>query len=596
MPRTVRAPFVAACALWLLLAACSSSTASRMRQIDLNAPALLPTLPADGEGYPLNPPSAERGEVIYSQKCVNCHGIGGEGDGSRAQQIKSAGKVVSNLLNPALIRGRKPSEWHNVITLGRLENLMPNFNGSLNAQERWDVQAYLWALGTPPEALRDGRRAYADKCAMCHGANGEGGQGAPGFASGRRLAESSLQDDVNRMSIGAPHAALGLDSDQRLALAHVLRGFAYEYADPAALRQARITGSGELRLIATNNTPGGSPIRGLPITLRTLDENGEVFSRTASIDANGVARFRDLPQRSNYFFQAEVDYSGGRFYSEPAQIFTSTAVVSSVLPVYETTTDASGIRINNVLVAVQDVREGEITMVEIYSFDHTGDRAYVGTNGRTLRVSAPQGAKNLRFDGLGLGKRFVQDGALIYDTDVTPPGAPAQRITMIYELPYQSSASLERKVFYPLERWNLILPDTSGLPGTPLAASGPLTDRGLTEQQGTKIRVYEGQAPADTLRFAISGRPLAKEMPGNDTRSVAIALMALAAAIAVCGLLAYRVRAIQAAMRAGKPTRTSLLRSIAALDDAYAAGKIAPNDYARERARLIALLRMLWRA
>lgn len=579
----------------LALGACSSAPPSRIEQINLDQPAALPTPPANGEAFPIQPPSVVRGAAIYEEKCVACHGLGGEGDGSRSQQIRAQGRVVANLTNPALLRAAKPYDWHVVITAGRIGNLMPGFSGSLNAQQRWDVQAYVWALGTKPDVLTNGRTAYAAQCASCHGASGEGGSG-PGFQDGRWLAEASLLDMATRMARGDAHASIKLNDDARFALAQTLRAFAYEYAEPAGLLQARTTGAGTLEVRAVNLTAGGPQLGNIPIVLRALDQNGEVFSRTATLDSGGVAMVRDLPQRLDYFYQAEVDYGGGRFYAAPAQLFTTTQSVSAVLQIYETTTDARDVKLNNVLFAVRDVGEGEITVVEIYEFDNAGDRAFVGgADKRTLRVTVPKDAKNLRFDGLGFGRRFVQDGELIYDTEVTVPGAPAQRITMIYELPYRGETVIERKVFYPLSRWNVFLPDTQGLPGEPLRVDGPVQDRGVQEADGTRVRLYSGNGPfGDTVRFSIAGRPLAQPQPGEDQRSLAIALMALAVALAVCAYLAYRVRTIRMQFFTPERGKQTLLSQLAALDDAFAQGKVKPADYQRQRAQLKDELKGYW--
>ncbi len=600
-----RSPIVAllaGAALVTLLAACSTATDSRIRNIDLSRPAVIPTPPADGEAYPLTPPSAERGAALYEQKCVACHGIGGAGDGSRAEQIRQQGRVVANLVNPARARSVKPNEWHTTITVGRIQNLMPGFSGSLNAQDRWDVQAYVWSLGVGSADLDAGHVLYKQQCAACHGNDGRAtGESAQNLADGRWLAETSLLDIAGRMIQGPAHTKVTLNESQRFQVASAVRALGSVYADPAALRLAKVDGDGTLVLQAVNGTTkdGASSAGAAPVILRALDMNGEVFSRTAVLDAVGVVTFTGLPQRSDYFYQAELDYAGGRFYGAPTQLLTATQLVKDVVPFYETTADASGIRIANVLFAVQNVSEGELTMVEIYEFDHAGTQAFIGEKGRTLRISAPAGAQNLRFDGLGLGKRFFQEGDVIFDTDVVGPGAPAQRITMIYEIPYRNAASFSREVFYPVDRWNLFLPETEGFPGTPLRAAGtsanPLKDEGTRDANSVKVRVYSAEKPpSKTLAFDLSGQPIGAERAGGDMTSIGIALIGLALTIAILYFVLTRVRRLSSATLTPRHAKQRLLRQIAALDDDFGTGKVRPDEYRMARTRLLAALKEMW--
>ncbi len=585
----------------LMLAGCSLSTTSRMRDIDLDKPAVLPEIPANGEAYPLQPPNAERGAALYAEKCVACHGVGGAGDGVRAAQIKSQGKLVANLALAARQRAVKPVDWHTLITVGRIQNLMPGFSGSLNAQDRWDVLAYVWSLGANTADLTAGRATYAERCASCHGASGEGKPNTPGFTDGRWLAETSLLELNSRMLNGDAHKNVKLRDDEpaRQQVALAVRAFAYVHADPAALRAARIDGAGVLELQAINASPNAPPIGALPVTLRALDENGEVFSRTATLDASGKTTFAQLPQRADYFYQAELDYSGGLFFGAPVQVLTDTKVTTGLLPIYETTADASAITINTLLYAVQDVREGELTVVEVYEFDNPAERAYVGENRRSLKISVPDGATNIRFDGLGFGKRFVQEGDVIFDTDVTTPGAPAQRITLIYDLPYRDQRAIRRKVFYPVGRWTVFLPDPDGFAGTPVRATGALKDDGRRAVDGVNIRIYSGSGtvPANgELAFEVSGQPLGAERPGNDGRAIGLALMALAVTLGATLLLFLRVRALRNLPATPAQLRQQFLSQIVALDEEHAAGKFTDQEHARERERLLAVLRDIWSA
>jgi mono/diheme cytochrome c family protein len=122
---------------WTVLTACTIAARPTLPTDSLLTPAALPAPIADGESAPLAPPDSRIGASIYAEKCAACHGVTGAGDGPRAGQIRSQGGQVANLIDPARMRAATPTEWHQLITDGRLTALMPGFSGSLSAQERW---------------------------------------------------------------------------------------------------------------------------------------------------------------------------------------------------------------------------------------------------------------------------------------------------------------------------------------------------------------------------------------------------------------------------------------------------------------------------
>lgn len=92
---------------------------------------------------PDSPPSAARGELIYSEKCLPCHGSGGLGDGEQSGNLSVP---VPPIGTAELARQNTPFEWFKIISEGDMENFMPPFAASLSAQQRWDVLAYVYGL------------------------------------------------------------------------------------------------------------------------------------------------------------------------------------------------------------------------------------------------------------------------------------------------------------------------------------------------------------------------------------------------------------------------------------------------------------------
>lgn len=601
--RALRAAMFAASTA-AVLAGCTVSARPTVPVEVLLTPAAMPTVAADGETAPLQPPDAAAGAAIYEEKCAACHGSTGRGDGPSAAQIRAQGRLVASLVEPAVARAAHPRDWHNVITNGRIQNLMPPFRGSLNAQQRWDVQAYLWALGTTPEAIQNGGQIYQAQCAACHGAQGETPIGDANRALNdlRFLAERSLLEIANLMLRGDAHAGIALDEAQRFQVADFVRALGYRYADPAAIRLAATTGEGVINLRAINGTPNGPPIRNLPVTLRIYDMTGEVLSRTATLDDAGFVSFNNLPTRATYFYQAELDYGGGRFYAAPAQFpITGTPLISDILPVFETTTDSSQIRIGEWHIFVQDMSERAVTIVEYYLFDHAGERAYIGEAGpndrrRTLKISVPPDAQNLRFDGLGLGSRFFQEGDVIYDSDVVVPGARSARIAMIYELPYRDGYAFNRRAFYPVQLADVIVPEVSGA-ALPFTVTGGVNDQGVQTTLSGNVRVFvspRALAAGESFSFELRGRPIAAPPPGSDARAIGFGLIALGLAVGLAYFVFNRARAQRIGQESAPQRRKILMRQIADLDDKFALGEMAEEDYRAQRDRLKRELIALW--
>ncbi len=587
----------------IALAGCTVSPRPVLPVETLLTPAVIPTPAVDGETIPFLPPDAAAGAAIYEEKCAACHGPNGEGNGPQAATIRAQGRQVPSLVAPSRARAVSPSEWHRIITAGRIQNLMPGFSGSLNGQQRWDVLAYVWALGTSPQTLDAGKQLYVQQCAACHGDNGDKAFGDPprAFNDTRFVATYSLLEIANLMQRGEVHKDVQLTEEQRFQVAEAVRSFGYRYADPQALRLARISGDGVIAFQVVNGTQGGALPIGADVLLRVYDSAGEVFSRTATLDASGVVTFTDLPRRNDYFYQAEVKHAGGTFYAAPIQLTEAvTTPVRDVLPIFETTEDDAQIRLREVHFFVQAINEGSITMVEFYIFDNLGDRAYIGTPGpdgkrRTLKISRPAQARNVRFDGLGLGQRFFEEGDIIYDTDAVIPAASAMQIAMLYEVPYRDGFDFERVVFYPTDTWDVLLPEFRA-EGEPLRVVG-LQDRGLQQLSSGNLRLFASEGalkPGDTMRFRLEGRVRGAPQPGADGRALGFGLLALGVALGLVYFLFMRVRAIRAEQRSIPLSKQGLLRRLARLDEDYAKGKLNETSYQEQRALLKSLLREVW--
>ena len=177
-------------------------------------------------------PSADvqHGRVLYLKHCAGCHGPRAWGDGPRvipALAAQHEAYLISQLAR--FIHDVRPgSELHGPAMQDALQPPDVNRAQALRDLSAWLSQA---APNSEPEqgsgqALAAGKRAYANACAGCHGADGAGTrQGTPALASQHysyllgQLRGFSSGDLEHAPGIGP--AALG-PADQQQAIADYL--------------------------------------------------------------------------------------------------------------------------------------------------------------------------------------------------------------------------------------------------------------------------------------------------------------------------------------------------------------------------------------
>jgi mono/diheme cytochrome c family protein len=578
----------------IILAGCASAPGARLPS-DLLTPAALP-LSATTIQLPPALPDVAAGGTIYGARCLACHGATGQGDGLQAAQVRAQGGQVAKLVSSSLAQGATPAEWFDVVSNGRVDKLMPGFAQTLTPQERWDALSTIWAMAVTTPALPALQRTYAAACLACHGPAGKGaGRDGPSLADPQWLARNSLADMTAAMISGTVHSQVSLDEQQRLGLAAYVRSFGYRYFDPVASIRSAYSGAGVVRIQALNGTPNGAPVAGLPVALHTYNATGEVFSRTATIDQQGSVTFAALPQDSTLYYQAELIYSGARFFSAPLQ-FSTTQQISDTLPVYEVTNDPGVISVSAFHFFVQDIGEGFINVVEFYSFQNVSDHAYsnrlsTDSQRRSLQLSLPADASDVTFDGPGLGNRFFQEGLTIYDSDAVPPGDQATTVVMMYNLPYHASREISRPMAYPVVKWDVLLPDN-------LLRISDMRDNGLQAFHTGSIRTYvpekNGLAKGETLSFHLVGQPRTLTVAGGDNGTLLMSILLLAAAMLAAIVLVVKLRRSRTVEYAPGNERKTLLLQIADLDNRFSAGNIGEVDYRSTRFRLKKTLLEIW--
>lgn len=155
--------------------------------------------------------STEGGAALYAQYCALCHGADREGH---------AADHAPSLRAPELFEGASPSYLWYAVAYGRPGTAMAAFaeeqGGPLDHDEQHLLMDWLnEQAGVQPLDLDDvpvsgdlalGELRYAERCASCHGARGEGIT-APALANPVTLAtatDSFLRDTIRRGRTGTP--------------------------------------------------------------------------------------------------------------------------------------------------------------------------------------------------------------------------------------------------------------------------------------------------------------------------------------------------------------------------------------------------------
>jgi high-affinity iron transporter len=122
---------------------------------------------------PSRPVDLLAGETLFAVHCASCHGPRGLGDGPAARGMSPPPPALGTA---SVMRQRTPGLLYRVLSVGVKGTPMVAWSGTLSANDRWNIIAYLNTLRAPGSlaegSLAEGQGLYVQKCAACHGATG----------------------------------------------------------------------------------------------------------------------------------------------------------------------------------------------------------------------------------------------------------------------------------------------------------------------------------------------------------------------------------------------------------------------------------------
>jgi mono/diheme cytochrome c family protein len=569
-------------------------------------------------GYPLMPPDVALGAQLFAQNCTRCHGIGGRGDG----ELAASGQIPPppDFTDPATTRDRRPTDWFEVITNGRIEQRMPPWRDALTEDERWAVAMYTYTLPYSQTQLEQGREVYQATCAECHGETGRGdgeraGEITRPVGDFTDQAEMAALPDKTLYTVvtegqGTQMPAFGddLSEEQRRAVVGYVRSLALANTDSlgevisteeatAAVLPEAMTITGQV----TNGTADAPVPPDVPVTLFVVQETESGVDSTpleTTADAEGRYTFENVPMAAENRYVVRAVYQQRGFASDLVS-GTELGAQDGVLPVtlYELTADPSVMRIKAMSMRIESLNDG-LQILQEAVFENTSDRLYtndlqVGDGAfASVIVGVPPGAVGFAFNSQN---RYVvsEEQLVVVDTIPVVPGED-HLVQFSYFMPYEGGALIEYPVFYAVDGEAEILLAQASLN----IASDQFERVEPVVLNNREYKTYRGTlalVAGDLVRFDLMGQAMNLSSAEADAPSSAPLMLVLGVVIEVAligGLFYWVLRRRRRAPAAPnwQAQIDLLVRQIADLDNRREAGRLDDPTYQTQRAQLKAQL------
>lgn len=518
-------------------------------------------------------PDISNGARIFAQRCTECHGSDGAGRGA----LVIAGSVAPplDMTDRGLVAAKSPLEWFDIISEGKIENLMPPWELALSERERWDVALYSYTLAYRDAALSLGERLWRESCGGC--------------ALPAAIPPVFSDVDYGRQ-VSKELFASALNEEERLAVAAFLRMSSLEAGAATAPPLAQIRGRVE-------HGAGGDLPAGVTVQLRADGgAAGAALAETVTA-VDGSFVFPDMPPPRDRGYLLSAAYAGRLFQRRlPAEALATAPPV--VITVYDSGSDPSVVTVARIdlwaeAVTLEDWGRG-LYIAQSISYHNASDRLY--TSGRSfddgreavLLAQFPEGARILSGDG---GGRYVLIDGLedlpnsVIDTLPVAPGT-AHQIALEYFLPY------DKGIVFVQGFNNALDGEVSLTLGAGLRAEADWLRR---EAAPGAANIYRGElrhAAAPELRFSLYGDPFSS----GNIQSAVLTSDAFPALLLGGGGLALLLAAGMALWRRKRRDAEgtdALLRELARLDAEHESGRLNHDLWHQQRRALKAKLAAL---
>jgi mono/diheme cytochrome c family protein len=583
---------------------------------------LVTAQPVTAQQDPLLAPSVVPDESVglplFQDRCANCHGPLGAGDGEMAADLPVPPRAFSA---PDYRFTAVPGRMYNAISNGLLaEGVgMPPFGSGttnpISPDNRWHLIAAIYSLATPADSLAQGEAIFQTTCAECHA----DADGLTAFGDGRFWANQSNETVYAQLTADPiEEHQLELSDAEWLAVIDYSRSRSFELLpdaldpddvvmpfDPPFMDRIE---NGTIVGDVTNATTGQAIASG-EARLRAFNMDlNERLSLTAELDENGRFQFDLADVDPAWVYLVNVAYDGISYSSEPMQLEPGHPHANMPVTVYDPTTDPSGIVIDRIHVVVQFI-EDQIFVNELYVVSNMDTAVFVGADGDpmsgTFQISLPPNAHSIsfergfsNFDSFIPAEEIIQTPTGFADTLPIRPGPASLNLLVGYGMPYQSGMTIAHAVNYQVSQASIAMPQV----GVSVRGEDWLPQEPRVMGTSTVLN-YVNPQPAITgnLTFVLEGQPQqVANAPGTglaptntSTWEIWMGAAFLLAAVIAASVFIYQWQ-IAPAVATSSPNPQQLLQEIAALDDAYENGDLSATAYKRQRQKLKRQLLELW--
>lgn len=596
-------------ALLMLLAACSG-LAGEPEIVATLPPRELPTAEPN---WPQSTPDLANGAQIFAQRCASCHGPQGDGQG----ELVLSGEIpaMPSFLDAPHVSAQLPADYFDIITNGRIENLMPPWREALTPQQRWDVTYYVYTLHYTEAQIATGEAIYQRLCAECHGDTGLGdgpemtgtGRDANNFQDLQNMsvisddalfytvlegvgeAMPAYQDELSEDEIRAVNAYSRLFSLSGFEQSRQAPPSPEATEEAAAPAGETVTISGQV----SNGSAGAAVPAGLNVELRYGNMSDGIEAQAATIGADGSYTFTDIPRREDYAYAIVAFYQDRPFISDQLTGEELSAETPLDLTIYEPTEDPFVLTLRELSITIERMNVGErvgLVFGQQYVFENNSDRVFTLPANLTpgalasLLLRLPPGAVILPDTSGGRYLSFAEEYAVV-DTQPIYPGEHIAEV--FYFLPYENGAIVDQPLTTPFDgTLNIqVAPESIEVRGDNIALDG------TTQVNGQNIRVYTGSYDlplGESLRFELAGTLFASantsQNPGvvtADSLPLILGGVVLLLVIIGGGFVFWQRRSDDRGARID-----ALARQIAELDAMHDRGEINHDVYQQQRLAL----------
>ena len=386
---------------------------------------------------------------------------------------------------------------------------------------------------------------------------------------------------------------------KRVLVFLIIALFAFSvYFTRPALAQAETPPTGlvgEVRGTVTNRNTGKLVSESLEIMLHVLDQDlTDLDMKHAQSQSDGTFVFADVPFDANLQFSVMAIYDGATYSSNPSPADMNSMQVAVDVPVYDSTTDLTDVRIDQMHVLF-DFAEDGLETKEIYVISSTSERTVKDVfpleddKSATLKFPLPADADYVFFKPDD-PDRFLKFRGWFADTYPILPTTQTTQYMVNYLVPFAGEREYTYTAPLNIAQINFLVPEQANVS---VRGSGLLGPEAITLQTGESYKVYSYTALAagQTVSLSIGGKVPSESRNTKSNMPLVLGIAFLGLAIMGVGIRWWRrpenSQPDANQVISNQITLDELILKMAKLDDDLANARLSPESHQQLRQDLM---------